>query len=149
MSAGDLLVKYPNEGTVQMIVIGADTHKHSHTVGAVDAATGRVLVDRTVKAKRRSFDDLLGWARRLDTERVWALEDCRHVSGALERVLLRRGEQVVRVAPKLMAGARRSARERCSPMRSMPSQSPGRRCARASTRCRSRHLIGVAVGPAG
>jgi hypothetical protein len=24
-----------------MIVIGADTHKHSHTVGAVDAATGR------------------------------------------------------------------------------------------------------------
>jgi transposase len=34
------------------------------------------------------------------------------VSGALERFLLRRGERVVRVAPKLMAGARRSARER-------------------------------------
>ena len=95
-----------------MIVIGADTHKHSHTVAAVDAATGRVLADRTVKAKRRSFDDLLLWARGLDAERVWAIEDCRHVSGALERFLLRRGERVVRVAPKLMAGARRSARER-------------------------------------
>ena len=95
-----------------MIVIGADTHKHSHTVGAVDAATGRMLADRTVKAKRRSFDDLLRWARRLDAERVWAIEDCRHVSGALERFLLRRGERVVRVAPKLMADARRSARER-------------------------------------
>ena len=94
-----------------MIVIGADTHKHSHTVAAVDAATGRVLADRTVKAKRRSFDDLLVWARRLGAERVWAIEDCRHVSGALERFLLRRGERVVRVAPKLMAGARRSARE--------------------------------------
>ena len=102
----------PIEGTVQMIVIGADTHKHSHTVGAVDAATGRMLADRTVKAKRRSFDDLLAWARRLGAERVWALEDCRHVSGALERFLLRRGERVVRVAPKLMADARRSARER-------------------------------------
>jgi transposase len=112
VSTGDPFVRYPNEGTVQMIVIGADTHKHSHTVAAVDAATGRVLADRTVKAKRRSFDDLLVWARRLDAERVWALEDCRHVSGALERFLLRRGERVVRVAPKLMAGARRSARER-------------------------------------
>jgi len=95
-----------------MIVIGADTHKHSHTVGAIDAMSGRVIADRTVKAKRRSFDDLLLWARRLDGERVWAIEDCRHVSGALERFLLRRGERVVRVAPKLMAETRRSARER-------------------------------------
>src|SRR3954466_562 len=95
-----------------MIVIWADTHKQSHTVGAVDAARGRALADRTVKAKRRSFEDLLVWARGLDGERVWAIEDCRHVSGALERFLLKRGEQVVRVAPKLAAGARRSARER-------------------------------------
>ena len=64
-----------------MIVIGADTHKHSHTVGAVDAVTASVLADRTVKAKRRSFEDLLVWARGLDGERVWAIEDCRHVSG--------------------------------------------------------------------
>jgi transposase len=95
-----------------MIVIGADTHKLSHTVGAVDAATARVIADRTVKAKRRSFEDLLVWARGLEGERVWAIEDCRHVSGALERFLLKRGERVVRVAPKLMAGARSSARER-------------------------------------
>jgi transposase len=43
---------------------------------------------------------------------VWAIEDCRHVSGALERFLLARGERVVRVPPKLMAGARKSSRER-------------------------------------
>lgn len=112
MSTGDPFFNDPNEGTVQMIVIGADTHKQSHTLGAVDAATGRVLADRTVKAKRRSFDDLLLWARGLGAEHVWAIEDCRHVSGALERFLLRHGERVVRVAPKLMASARRSARER-------------------------------------
>ncbi|MEA2183981.1 MAG: transposase [Solirubrobacteraceae bacterium] len=95
-----------------MIVIGADTHKHSHTVAAVDAATGRACGDWTARAKRRSFDDLLRWARSVGAERVWAIEDCRHVSGALERFLLKRGERVVRVAPKLMADARRFARER-------------------------------------
>jgi transposase len=92
---------YPNGGTVEMIVIGADTHKRSHTVGAVDAATGRVIADRRVKAKRRSFEDLLLWARGVGGERVWAIEDCRHVSGALERFLLARGERVVRVPPKV------------------------------------------------
>jgi transposase len=112
VSTGDPFVRYPYEGTVEMIVLGADTHKVSHTVGAVDAVTGRVAADRTVRAKRRSFDDLLQWARELDAERVWAIEDCRHVSGALERFLLARGELVVRVPPKLMAGARRSARVR-------------------------------------
>jgi transposase len=95
-----------------MIVLGADTHKRSHTLAAVAEATGRVLADRTVAAKRRAFDELLVWARGLGDERVWAIEDCRHVSGALERFLLVRGERVVRVAPKLMAGARSSARER-------------------------------------
>ena len=48
----------------------------------------------------------------LDCERVWAIEDCRHVSGAFERFLIARGERIVRVAPKHMAGARRSSRER-------------------------------------
>ena len=43
---------------------------------------------------------------------MWAIEDCRHVSGALERFLIARGERIVRVAPKHMAGARRSSRER-------------------------------------
>ena len=52
------------------------------------------------------------WARALDAERVWAIEDCRHVSGAFERFLIARGERIVRVAPKHMAGARRSSRER-------------------------------------
>jgi len=94
-----------------MIVIGADTHKRSHTVAAVDAATGRLLGEQTIAARRRSFDALLIWARGHGGDRVWAIEDCRHVSGALERFLLARGEAVVRVAPKLTAGARSTARE--------------------------------------
>jgi transposase len=111
VSTGDLFV-YPNEGTAQMIVIGADTHKVSHTLAAIEETTGRAIAERTVQAKRRSFDELLRWARGLGEQRVWAIEDCRHVSGALERFLLARGERVMRVPPKLMAGARKSARER-------------------------------------
>ena len=68
-----------------MIVLGADAHKRSHTIAAVDAATGQVLGDKTVAVGARGFAALLVWARGLDGERVWALEDCRHVSGALER----------------------------------------------------------------
>ena len=94
-----------------MIVIGADTHKRSHTLAAVDEATGRALGEVTVAAAPRSFGELLRWARGVGGERVWALEDCRHVSGSLERFLLKRGERVVRVPPKLMAGARESTRE--------------------------------------
>jgi transposase len=96
-----------------MIVIGADTHKRSHTVAAINAATGRVIADRMLPATHRAFEDAVVWARGLDDpDRVWAIEDCRHVSGALERFLLAHGERVVRVPPKLMAGARDSARER-------------------------------------
>jgi transposase len=65
-----------------------------------------------VPARRGSFGKLLRWARALDRERVCAIEDCRHVSGALERFLIGRGERIVRVAPKRMAGARLIARAR-------------------------------------
>src|SRR3954451_19004700 len=95
-----------------MIVIGSDPHKSSHTFAAVDAVTGALRGTLTVAATVAGAEQALRWARGLDRERVWAIEDCRHVSGRLERDLLARGERTVRVAPKLMAGARRSARER-------------------------------------
>ena len=95
-----------------MIVLGADTHKRSHTVGAVAAATGELLGEQTVPVGLRGFGALLRWARSLDGERAWALEDCRHVSGSLERFLIERGERVLRIPTHLTANARRSARQR-------------------------------------
>jgi transposase len=50
--------------------------------------------------------------RKLAGERVWVIEDVRHVSGSLERFLLDRGETVVRLASRLMAAARRGVPER-------------------------------------
>lgn len=95
-----------------MIVIGADPHKSNHCAVAVERATGELRSSEQVAACEAGHEALLRWGRGLDRERVWAIEDCRHVSGALERFLIARGERVVRVAPKLMAGARRGGRER-------------------------------------
>src|SRR5215203_238436 len=98
--------------TRAMIVLGADTHKRSHTVAAVAGATGELVGEQTVQVGRRGFDVLLRWARGLHGERVWALEDCRHVSGGLERFLIGRGERVLRIPTHLSATARRSSRQR-------------------------------------
>ena len=94
-----------------MVTIGIDPHKQTHTAVAVDRL-GQELGSRTEPAVRVGFGALLGWARTLEEERVWVLEDCRHVSGPFERFLIDHGESVVRLAPNLMAGARQSVRER-------------------------------------
>ena len=70
-----------------MIVIGADTHKGSHTLAAVDEGTGRVRGGREITADDAGHLAAVKWARGLDEERVWAIEDCRHVSGRLEQTL--------------------------------------------------------------
>lgn len=93
-----------------MIVIGADTHKRTHTAAAVFAASGRLAGELTAAAIEPGFRELLAWGRQLSPERIWAIEDCRHVSGSFERFLVASGEQVVRVPPKLMGEARRGER---------------------------------------
>jgi transposase len=93
-----------------MIVIGVDPHKRTHTAAAVDRQTGELLGELTVRGNAEGHARLLDWARELAGERRFALEDCRQVSCRLERFLIGRGESVVRVPPKLMAGARRAAR---------------------------------------
>ena len=93
-----------------MIVIGADTHKQTHTVAAVFAGSGQLARELTASAREPGFRELLAWGRGLDEERIWAIEDCRHVSGSLERFLVASGERVVRVPPKLMGQSRRGER---------------------------------------
>jgi transposase len=94
-----------------MIVIGADTHKGSHALAAVDEGTGRVRGSREIKADDAGHLAAVRWARGLDEDRVWAIEDCRHVSRRLEQALLAAGERVVRVAPHRMGASRKGERE--------------------------------------
>lgn len=92
-----------------MVVLGIDAHKRSHTVVAVDQL-GRKLGERTLGTATADHLALLAWAERFGDERLWAVEDCRHLSRRLERDLLGAGERIVRVPPKLMAHARDAAR---------------------------------------
>jgi transposase len=92
-----------------MVIIGIDAHKRSHTAVAVDGS-GRKLAERTVSASAAGHLELLRWARRWRVRR-WAIEDCRHLTHRLEADLLGAAQDVVRVHPKLMAEARRTARE--------------------------------------
>jgi transposase len=92
-----------------MVIIGVDSHKRTHTVVAVDP-NGQKLAEHTVAATDAGHLELVAWSRRWGA-RTWAIEDCRHVTRRLEAELLKAGEAVLRVPPKLMAGARQSARE--------------------------------------
>ena len=94
-----------------MIVIGADTHKRTQALAAVDAGTGRQRGAREIKAEEPGHLAAVRWARALDDERVWAIEDCRHVSRRFEEALIAAGERVVRVAPHRMGASRRGERE--------------------------------------
>src|SRR3954470_13619473 len=95
-----------------MIVLGADAHKRSHTIVALSATTGELAGEQTVQVGAKGFAALLAWARRLGGERVWAIEDCRHVSVSCVRCLIGRGERVLRVTTKLMAASPRGVRGR-------------------------------------
>jgi transposase len=100
-----------------VVMLGVDVHKDTHTTVAADEV-GRQLGERLVRATDAGHRQLVTWARQRFGDdahpggRVWAIEDCRRMSTRLERALLAAGERVVRVPPKLMAGARDSARTR-------------------------------------
>lgn len=100
-----------------MITIGADSHKRTHTLVAVDDV-GRRLDEKTVRTNSDGHLDLLSWSRRLAekdgpaTQVLFALEDCRHLTRRLEADLLAGGGRVVRVPTRLMAEARKVSRER-------------------------------------
>ena len=91
-----------------MIVIGLDVHKQSVTAVAVDEA-GRPLEEKVIGV---GSEELLGWAAALDRQRLWAVEDCRQLTGWLERQLVSAAEELVRVPPKLTVPERRAGRTR-------------------------------------
>jgi transposase len=92
-----------------MIVIGVDTHKRNHMLVAVDGQTGALAGQRIAATDAGSLD-ALRFAAGLEQERVWAIEDCRHVSARLEAALIAAGERVVRVPAAMTGQARKVSR---------------------------------------
>ncbi len=65
-----------------MIVIGVDVHKHTVSAVAVDELGRQLDALETCDGA-----ELLVWSKRLGRRRLWALEDCRHVTRGLEQAL--------------------------------------------------------------
>lgn len=93
-----------------MIVIGVDAHKRTHTLVALDTGTGVSRGEVTVQASDDGTLQALRFAGSVDADRVWAVEDCRHVTSRLERALLGAGERVIRVPPSLTGESRKATR---------------------------------------
>ena len=81
------------------VVIGVDTHKHTHTAAVVAAATGATLAQSTVAADATGYQRLCELASQHPGRQVWALEATGKATGGygagLTRALHAAGEWVV------------------------------------------------------
>jgi len=77
------------------VVIGVDTHKHTHTAAVVLAATGASVGERTVGADPNGYQELFELAEPHGALRAWAIEGTAGYGAGLTRYLLERGERVI------------------------------------------------------
>jgi transposase len=92
------------------VVIGVDTHKHTHTAAVIQTATGAVLAQVTVAADPDGYVELDALAEQHPGMRAWALEGSGGYGAGLARHLAEGGELVIEldrpVRPKRRGGAK-------------------------------------------
>jgi transposase len=91
------------------LVIGVDTHKHTHTAAVVVAATGVVIAQVTVPATPAGYQQLLQLASQQPGQRVWAIESTGGYGAGLTRFLQAHAEQVVELDRPKRAARRHGA----------------------------------------
>src|SRR5580765_1812693 len=77
------------------VVIGVDTHVHTHAAAVVDAATGGVLDEITVAAPAAGYAELVEFANNHPMLRAWAIEGTGGHGAGLSRHLLEMSELVI------------------------------------------------------
>jgi transposase len=92
------------------LVIGVDTHKHTHTAAVVAAATGAMITQLTVPATPVGYQQLLRLANLQDGRRVWAIEGTGGYGAGLTRFLAAHAEQVVELDRPKRAARRHGAK---------------------------------------
>lgn len=92
------------------VVIGVDTHKHTHTAAVVTAATGAVLAQLTVATDPAGYQQLLELAGQHSPLRAWAMEGSGGYGAGLAAHLTANDELVVELdrpaRPARKAGAK-------------------------------------------
>jgi transposase len=92
------------------VVIGVDTHKHTHTAAVMAAAAGQALASLTVPATPDGYRQLLELADQHDHRRVWAIEGTGGYGAGLTRFLHAHHEQVVELDRPKRAARRHGAK---------------------------------------
>lgn len=77
------------------VVIGVDTHVHTHSAAVIDARTGAVLDEVTVEATADGYTHLVEFADEHAVLRAWAIEGTGGHGAGLARVLSKREELVI------------------------------------------------------
>src|SRR3954451_1778910 len=92
------------------VVIGVDTHVHTHSAAAVDTATGGVLDEITVEATTEGYSELVEFANNHATWRAWAIEGPSVHGAGLTRHLLESSELVIELDRPKRAARRNGAK---------------------------------------
>ena len=99
------------------VVIGVDTHVHTHSAAVLGTAIGGVLDEITVEATAEGYAELVAFANNYPMLRAWAIEGTGGHGAGLTRLLLESSEIVIELdRPKRPRDA--TARSRTHSMRS-------------------------------
>jgi transposase len=137
------------------VVIGVDTHKHTH-VAALVLPNGGVHTTLTMTADPDGYTTVLNTAIEIGERRMWSIEGCGSWGRGLTRWLIERGEQVNEIErpkrPKRRMGAKndiidavRAAREALILERINPPRATGRRDAIAAAHLARQSAIHAAT----
>src|SRR3954466_793397 len=92
------------------VVIGVDTHVHTHSAAVVDTATGGVLDEITVEATTEGYAELVEFANNHPMLRAWAIEGTGGHGAGLSRHLLAMSELVIELDRPKRAARRHGAK---------------------------------------
>ena len=92
------------------VLIGVDTHVHTHSAAAVDTGTGGVLDEITVEATADGYTQLVEFADEHAALRAWAIEGTAGHGAGLARHLARREEVVLELDRHKRAKRRHGAK---------------------------------------
>ena len=92
------------------VVIGVDTHVHTHSAAVIDAATGGVLDEITLEATSEGYAELVQFANNHAMLRAWAVEGTGGHGAGLSRHLLELSEIVIEFDRPKRAARRNGAK---------------------------------------
>jgi transposase len=92
------------------VVIGVDTHVHTHSAAVLDTATGGVLDEITVETTAEGYAELVEFANNHPMLRAWAIEGTGGHGAGLSRHLLESSEIVIELDRPKRAARRNGAK---------------------------------------